>query len=269
MARPSRWLRGSGAGAEAVTRPDLRAPSWPGSQTAPASQPPACGGRRGGSAPLSGPVTQARIPLPPYHPRSEATAPSNTPPKAAAAHAHVALLMDGGPRPVYHRVTLSSSHLSGVLKKGGDPLIGEGNDTPGAGTACAKALRHKTARSLGAAAVSLEGVCQGARRGEPRLGRGCWFSEHGTVVTPVHSNDDAYCVSFPSPREGVLLSPPLHRRQNRGPEKQTDLPQDSRSDAAGLESQPPSACLDSLVLKGHVRPREQLVTVHFTTGKHV
>lgn len=73
---------------------------------------------------------------------------------------------------------------------------------------------------------------------------------------------------------GVLPLASLQRRQNRGPEKQTDLPQNSHSETAELEPQPPSAWLDSLVLKGHIRPQEQLVMATmspstFTTGKRV
>lgn len=89
------------------------------------------------------------------------------------------------------------------------------------------------------------------------------------ITNPAQNNGDSYyllCLthitSIPtSPLRWVLLSSPLYRGQHAGPEKQTDFPKDGHSEMAEPESQSPSAWPHDRVLKGHLRPRERLVTL--------
>lgn len=106
---------------------------------------------------------------------------------------------------------------------------------------------------------------------------GPWLLVFGThtVINPAHKNSNSYrlltlfClpdVYHLNPHiRWVLLLSPLHRRQNRGPEKRTDFPQDSHLETAELEPQAPSTWPHSPVLKGHVRPRERLVALATTS----
>ena len=92
------------------------------------------------------------------------------------------------------------------------------------------------------------------------------------ITNPAQNHGDSYyllcsvCLTHitpipTSPLRWVLPSSPLYRGQHRGPEKQTDFPQDGHSEMAEPESQSPSAWLHDRVLKGHLRPRERLVTL--------